>query len=51
MHPYGDAAIPNVRSSGPVHLLPVAQKAFPLLVANILPIGVRGIVVAGLLFT
>ena len=26
-----------------------AQKAFPLLVANILPIGVRGIVVAGLL--
>lgn len=26
-----------------------AQKAFPLLVANILPIGIRGIVVAGLL--
>lgn len=26
-----------------------AQKAFPLLVANILPVGVRGIVVAGLL--
>ena len=26
-----------------------AQKAFPLLVANVLPIGIRGIVVAGLL--
>jgi len=26
-----------------------AQKAFPLLVANVLPVGVRGIVVAGLL--
>jgi len=26
-----------------------AQKAFPLLVANILPVGIRGIVVAGLL--
>ncbi len=26
-----------------------AQKAFPLLVANVLPAGVRGIIVAGLL--